>query len=63
MRMRPGASILLFGLLVCLAYFSEAVVAEHSMQVKERHYEKVGEDYEQIHESYRNYHPAFTEGW
>ena len=36
---------------------------EHTMQVKERHYEKVGEDFEQVHESYRIFHPAFTEGW
>jgi hypothetical protein len=40
-----------------------AVAAGHTMQVKERHYEKVGEDFEQVHESYRNHHPAFTEGW
>ncbi len=40
-----------------------AVASGHSMQVKERYYEKVGEDFEQVHESYRNYHPAFTEGW
>jgi hypothetical protein len=40
-----------------------AVAAGHTMQVKERHYEKVGEDFEQVHESYRKYHPAFMEGW
>jgi integrase len=40
-----------------------AVSAGHSMRVKERYYEKVGEDYEQVHESYRNHHPAFTERW
>jgi integrase len=40
-----------------------AVASGHSMQVKERHYEKVGEDYEQVHESYRSFHPAFVEGW
>lgn len=40
-----------------------AVAAGHTMQVKERHYEKVGEDFEQVHESYRKYHPTFVEGW
>ncbi len=40
-----------------------AVASGHSMRVKERHYEKVGEDFEQVHESYRNYHPAFVERW
>lgn len=42
---------------------SRKLSAGHSMRVKERHYEKVGEDFEQAHESYRNYHPAFVEGW
>ncbi len=36
-----------------------AVAAGHTMEVKERHYEKVGEDFEQVHESYRRFHPAF----
>ncbi len=40
-----------------------AVAAGHTMTVKERHYEKVGDDFEQVHESYKNHHPAFTEGW
>lgn len=40
-----------------------AVSAGHSMRVKERHYEKVGEDFEQVHDSYRKHHPAFTERW
>lgn len=40
-----------------------AVSAGHSMQVKERHYEQVGEDFEQVHESMKKYHPAFVEGW
>ncbi len=40
-----------------------AVAAGHTMQVKERHYEKVGEDFEQVHESYRKFHPAFVEEW
>jgi hypothetical protein len=40
-----------------------AVAAGHTMHVRERHYEKVGEDFEQVHESYRKYHPAFAEGW
>jgi hypothetical protein len=40
-----------------------AVVARHTIQVKERHYEKVGEDFEQVHESYRKFHPAFVEEW
>ncbi len=40
-----------------------AVAAGHTMQVKEKHYEKVGEDFEQVHESYRKFHPAFVEGW
>ncbi len=40
-----------------------AVSAGHTMQVKERHYEKVGEDFEQVHESYRKFHPAFVENW
>ena len=35
----------------------------HTMHVKEKHYEKVGEDFEQVHESYRKYHPAFVEEW
>ncbi len=40
-----------------------AVAAGHTMAVKERHYEKVGEDFEQVHESYRKFHPAFVENW
>ncbi len=40
-----------------------AVAAGHTMHVKEKHYEKVGEDFEQVHESYRRFHPAFLEGW
>lgn len=40
-----------------------AVAAGHTMQVKERHYEKVGEDFEQVNASYEKYHPAFTESW
>lgn len=40
-----------------------AVAAGHTMQVKERHYEKVGDDFEQVHKSYREHHPAFVEGW
>lgn len=40
-----------------------AVAAGHTMQVKEKHYEKVGEDFEQVHESYRRFHPAFVDGW
>jgi len=39
------------------------VAAGHTMHVKEKHYEKVGEDFEQVHESYRKYHPAFVEVW
>jgi hypothetical protein len=39
------------------------VAAGHTMQVKERHYEKVGEDFELVHESYRKFHPVFVEGW
>jgi len=33
------------------------------MEVKERHYEKVGEDFEPVHESYHKFHPAFFENW
>jgi hypothetical protein len=33
------------------------------MHVKEKHYEKVGEDFEQVHERYRRIHPAFVDGW
>jgi hypothetical protein len=40
-----------------------AVAAGHTMHVKEKHYEKVGEDFEQVHESYRKFHPAFVEEW
>ena len=40
-----------------------AVAAGHTMQVKERHYEKVGEDFEQVHDSYKEHHPAFVESW
>ncbi len=40
-----------------------AVAAGHTMHVKERHYEKVGEDFEQVHQSYKKFHPAFVEGW
>jgi integrase len=32
-----------------------AVAADHTMHVKEKHYEKVGEDFEQVHESYRKF--------
>ncbi len=40
-----------------------AVAADHTMQVKEKHYEKVGEDIEQIKKSYETFHPAFTQRW
>ncbi len=40
-----------------------AVAAGHTMTIKERHYEKVGDDFEQVHESYKEHHPAFVEGW
>lgn len=40
-----------------------AVAAGHTMEVKEKHYEKVGEDFEQVHQSYKKFHPAFVEGW
>ena len=40
-----------------------AVAADHTMQVKEKHYEKVGEDIEQIIQSYQKFHPAWVEGW
>ena len=40
-----------------------AVGADHTMQVKERNYEKVGEDIEQIIQSFKKYHPAFVENW
>lgn len=40
-----------------------AVAAGHTMEVKEKHYEKVGEDFEQVHNSYKRFHPAFAEGW
>ncbi len=37
-----------------------AVAADHTMQVKERHYEKVGEDVEQLQTSYKQFHPAWS---
>jgi hypothetical protein len=40
-----------------------ALAGGHTMHVKEKHYEKVGEDFEQVHESYRRFHPAFVEKW
>lgn len=40
-----------------------AAGAGHTMQVKEKHYEKVGEDFEQIADSMEKHHPAFTQGW
>jgi integrase len=40
-----------------------AVAADHTMQVKEKHYVKVGEDIEQITRSYQEYHPAWVERW
>jgi hypothetical protein len=40
-----------------------SVMAGHTMQVKERHYEKVGADFEQVHESIKENHPAFVDGW
>jgi integrase len=40
-----------------------AVASGHSMAIKEKHYEKVGDDFEQVHDSYREHHPAFTQGW
>jgi integrase len=40
-----------------------AVAADHTMHVKEKHYEKVGEDIEQITQSYQKHHPAWVEGW
>ena len=40
-----------------------AVAADHTMHVKEKHYEKVGEDIEQITQSYQEHHPAWVEGW
>jgi hypothetical protein len=39
------------------------VAAGHTVQVEERHYEKVGEDFEQVHESYSRFHPPFVEGY
>jgi hypothetical protein len=42
---------------------SSAVAAGHTMHVKEKHYEMVGEYFEQVHESYRKFHPVFVEGW
>lgn len=38
-----------------------AVAVEHTMQVKDLHYEKEGEDFEQVHESYRRFIPTFVE--
>ena len=38
-----------------------AAGAGHTMQVKELHYEKVGEDYEQIAASIKRNHPAFKD--
>jgi integrase len=40
-----------------------AVVADHTMHVKEKHYEKVGEDIELITRSYQEHHPAWVERW
>ena len=40
-----------------------AVAAGHTMAIKEKHYEKVGDDFEQVHQSYKEHHPAFSEGW
>ena len=40
-----------------------AVAADYTMQVKEKHYEKVGEDIEQITQSYQKNHLAWVEGW
>jgi integrase len=37
-----------------------AVVADHTMQVKERHYEKTGDDPAVLGESYRKFHPAWN---
>jgi len=31
--------------------------------VKEKHYEKVGEDVEQITRNYQEHHPAWVDGW
>jgi hypothetical protein len=39
-----------------------AVAADHTMQVKEKHYEKVGEDVEQITRSYQEHQPAWVDG-
>ncbi len=39
-----------------------AVAADHTMQVKEKHYE-VGEDIEQMTQSYQKNHPAWVDGW
>ncbi len=38
-----------------------SVAAGHTMAVKERHYEKVGEDFEQVHEN-SGIHPVFVRG-
>lgn len=40
-----------------------AVAAGHTMEVKEKHYEKVGEDVEQIKKSFEQFHPAFKNEW
>jgi hypothetical protein len=40
-----------------------AVAAGHTMHVKEKHYENIGEDFERVHESYRKFHPAFVGEW
>lgn len=40
-----------------------AVAADHTMPVKEKYYEKVGEDIEQITQSCQRFHPAWQQGW
>jgi hypothetical protein len=35
----------------------------HTMQVKEWHYEKIGEEFELVYESYRLFHQAFVKNW
>jgi hypothetical protein len=46
---------------VCLALFFSPLLPEG--QVKEKNYEKVGEDIEQTTQSYQKNHPAWVEGW
>ncbi len=46
----------------CVTEIIHGWLAGHIMTIKERHYEKVGEDFERVHKSYRRFHQRLWRG-